>query len=107
MVRYIVKSTATATENNPNFKGTIDIYYYGKEEYLFCSYSKETWIKWKTIYDVPVGLIEEYGYKRTYTAKQSYTYKHTEERYWKYETSIVAIYIDEKKHTIKSIEELK
>ena len=79
-IRYIIKVTATATSDNPNFAGDVQTYYYGKGQFII-SYREE-----------PVNalkyLVTEYGYKRRYDAVKASKFWDNA-KYWDYKTEII------------------
>lgn len=80
-IRYIIKVTATATSDNPNFAGDVQTYYYGKGQFMI-SYREE-----------PVNalykyLVTEYGYKRRYDAVKASKFWDNA-KYWDYKTEII------------------
>lgn len=83
--RYIIKVTAIATSDNPNFAGEVHTCYYGKGQSLIKDHAElldELWFKYR---------VEEYGYKRKYDAvKASKFWDNTyDAKYWDYDTEIV------------------
>ena len=71
MIRYLVKWTGTATENNVNFAGETSICYYGKAETLVGR--EGTHLPEENF--TSRYFVEEYGYKRECDAKHSWIFK--------------------------------
>ena len=82
--RYIIKVTATATSDNPNFAGDVQTYYYGKGQFMI-SYREEP------VNALSKYLVTEYGYKRRYDAvKASKFWDNTpDDKYWDSVTEII------------------
>ena len=79
MTKYLVKITATATDDNPNFAGETKTYYYGKGE------AEKGKLTLKT-------FAVMYGYKTAQTAARSWIYRNLHlERYWNNEAEIIAV----------------
>lgn len=89
-VRYIIKVTAKAKDNNPNFAGKTNVYWYGKEQMLLAQDEQSPTVKIVTLTNY---CIEHYGYKRRYDAIRAakfwneYTAEH--EKFWTYNTEII------------------
>lgn len=66
-IRYLVKVTATATEDNPNFKGAAYTYYYGRNENLLGASSYR--IEPPEYMELIPYYVERYGYKNRNTSK--------------------------------------
>ena len=83
-IRYIIKVTATATSDNPNFAGDVQTYYYGKGQFMI-SYREEP------VNALSKYLVTEYGYKRRYDAvKASKFWDNTpDDKYWDSVTEII------------------
>lgn len=83
-VRYIIKVTAKAKDNNPNFAGKTIVYYYGKWQELL-AISIDTLTNY---------CVEHYGYKRQpdaiRAAKFWDKYSKEHEKYWTYNTEIIS-----------------
>lgn len=83
MKKYIVKSTATGTKDNPNFSGETYTYLEGKgDESINVEGDRVSdWEKW---------WIAMHGYSRACDAKRNYTYNHPENtRFWTTSVEIV------------------
>lgn len=82
--RYIIKVTATATLDNPNFAGETKTYYYGKGQSLISD-------KAELVDALSKYLLTEYGYKRSCDAvKAAKFWDNTPDaKYWSYETEII------------------
>lgn len=107
LIRYVVKETSVATENNRNFAGEIGITYHGKgTKLLACAgshYENDPFMKW---YCQPIQrhALMEYGYLTEGQAKKSYCYKKPENsEYWKSSAEIVRIEIAEGEYDGKEI----
>lgn len=75
-MKYLVKVTYIAKENNPNFAGETHVYYYGKEEHSTENPSKY--------------FIEEHGYSRKSDALRNFHFKYdNSELYWDKNVEIV------------------
>lgn len=83
-IRYIIKVTATATSDNPNFAREVRTYYYGKNQFLI-SNSEEP------LDALSKYFLAEYGYKRRCDAiKAAKFWNNTPEaKYWGYKTEII------------------
>ena len=66
-IRYLVKVTAIATDDNPNFKGAIYTYYYGSNQHLLGAASNG--IEPPEYMELCPYFIEQYGYKTRNTSK--------------------------------------
>lgn len=80
-IRYIIKVTATATSDNPNFAGDVQTYYYGKGQFMI-SYREEP------VNALSKYLVTEYGYKRRYDAVKASKFWDNA-KYWDYKTEII------------------
>lgn len=80
-MRYIIKVTATATSDNPNFAGDVQTYYYGKDQFMI-SYREEP------VNALSKYLVTEYGYKRRYDAVKASKFWDNA-KYWDYKTEII------------------
>lgn len=80
-IRYIIKVTATATSDNPNFVGDVQTYYYGKGQFMI-SYREEP------VNALSKYLVTEYGYKRRYDAVKASKFWDNA-KYWDYKTEII------------------
>lgn len=80
-IRYIIKVTATATSDNPNFAGDVQTYYYGKGQFMI-SYIEEP------VNALSKYLVTEYGYKRRYDAVKASKFWDNA-KYWDYKTEII------------------
>lgn len=84
--KYLVKSTSTATDENPNFKGEVHVYYYGKGDTL-CGASEIT-----GLFPLCSYMIEEYGYSRACDAKRCWSFNNPQnDKFWKTEVEIVEL----------------
>ena len=80
-IRYIIKVTATATSDNPNFAGDVKTYYYGKNQFLIIN-SEEP------LDALSKYFLAEYGYKRRYDAVKASKFWDNA-KYWDYKTEII------------------
>lgn len=87
-MKYIIKYTATATPDNPNFAGAVHDYFYGVNEHL--------------VSDIDTGkmyyyLAKEYGYKYRKTAVRAMNkfidrHKHSPYKcFWEYTGEVIEI----------------
>ena len=85
-MRYIIKVTATATSDNPNFAGEVHTYYYGKNQSRI---SESEMVEPMTA--LSKYFLTEYGYKRRYNAvKASKFWDNTpDDKYWNSVTEII------------------
>lgn len=66
-IRYLIKVTATSTEDNPNFNHATYTYYYGRNENLLGATS---WgIELPEYMELNSYFVEQYGYKTRNTSK--------------------------------------
>lgn len=92
-IRYLIKVTATAKPNNPNFAGAVITYYYGRSQILVGVYSEGVDPPQKM--EIPSYYVKEYGYitrntkraERFWTSLNDY---HGIPRFWTYEAETVA-----------------
>lgn len=82
--RYIIKVTATATSDNPNFAGEVKTYYFGKGQFLISD-------KAEPMDALSKYLLTDYGYNRRCDAvKADKFWDNTPDaKYWGYVTEIV------------------
>lgn len=89
-VRYIIKVIAKAKDNNPNFAGKTNIYWYGKGQTLL---AKDLQVPVVEIVTLTNYCIEYYGYKRMYDAIRAAKfwdeYNEDPKSYWAYSTEII------------------
>lgn len=87
MKRFLVKTVATATQENPNFAGAVHEYLYGKEQKLVAA-SGDPWINQEAY----PAMIRDYGFSRECDARRSWIYKNPENsKYWRTEVEIIAV----------------
>lgn len=82
---YIIKVTATATSDNPNFAGEVRTYYFGKGQFLISN-------KTEPMDDaLSKYLMTEYGYKRRGDAVRAAKFwdDTPDAKYWGYKTEII------------------
>ena len=84
--RDIIKVTATATCDNPNFAGEVHTYYYGKNQ----SRISESEIV-EPLTALFKYFLTEYGYKRSGDAVRAAKFwdDTTDAKYWGYKTEII------------------
>jgi hypothetical protein len=70
MIKYVVKVVSTAKDSNPSFVGNVNIYYYGKDQYLLASKDRHA-----DNLSYLNNMALSYGYNRECDAKKSYFYK--------------------------------
>lgn len=87
MTKYIVKITATAKENNPNFAGEIQIWYHGRGDAFWkVDERKEPFLQeWLRHFAL------DSGYNSECDAKRNYSYRHHDEPYWDNKAEIIKI----------------
>ena len=69
-MRYLVKVTYKAKENNPNFAGKTEVYYFGKDGHALG-------------YVPPLWFIGRYGYTRKCDALKNFHFKSADDEiYW-------------------------
>lgn len=66
-IRYLIKVTAIATDDNPNFKGATYTYYYGCNQHLLGATS--VGIEPPEYMELTRYFVEQYGYKTRNTSK--------------------------------------
>ena len=87
MKKYLVKEVSVATEQNPNFKGTYVVSYFGKGEKMVSH--EGTGCYWDK-FELHPYMIEEYGYNRPQDAKRNWIFKNPENtKYWTSEVEVV------------------
>ena len=90
-VRYIIKVTAKAKNNNPNFAGKTNVYWYGKGQMLLAILLEAPTVEIMTLTNY---CIEHYGYKRQpdaiRAAKFWDEYSKEHKKYWTYNTEIIS-----------------
>ena len=97
-IRYLIKVTATAQPNNPNYAGAVLTYYCGRGQSLMAVHFEG--VTPSEEMDFCTWLIREYGYKtrNTKRAEQFWTSLNTDTHfldpenrsYWTYKTETVA-----------------
>lgn len=72
-IRYLIKVTATAKSNNPNFAGAVIIYYYGRSQILVGVHSEG--VDPPQEMEIPSYYVKEYGYttRNTKSAERFWT----------------------------------
>lgn len=66
-IRYIIKVTATATSDNPDFAREVRTYYYGKNQFLISN-------REEPLDALSKYFLAEYGYKRRCDAVKASTF---------------------------------
>lgn len=66
-IRYLVKVTATATDDNPDYKGATYTYYYGSNQHLLGATS--IGIEPPEYMELNSYLVKQYGYRTRNTSK--------------------------------------
>lgn len=66
-IRYLIKVTTIATDDNPNFKGANYTYYYGRNQHLLGATS--VGIEPPEYMELTRYFVEQYGYKTRNTSK--------------------------------------
>ena len=88
-MKYLIKETSVATQDNPNYAGEVSIVYFGKAEKMLAREGNHIPQDNYNHFDY---MLNEYGYNRLCDAKRSYAYKHPENsRYWTSTVEIVEI----------------
>ena len=89
MKKYLVKEISTATKDNPNFAGNVQVAIYGKDQKLISLNGSEY-----DDFDFGEYGIKEYGYNRECDAKRSWIYKNPENtKYWTSTVEVICIEI--------------
>lgn len=84
-MRYIIKVTATATSDNPNFAREVHTYYYGKNQFLISDRAEP-------VNALSKYLVTKYGYNRRYDAVKASNFwdNNTHDaKYWNYTVDII------------------
>ena len=92
-IRYLIKVTATAKPNNPNFAGAVITYYYGRSQILVGVHSEG--VDPPEELEIPSYYVKEYGYitrntKRAERFWNSLNDYHGIPSFWTYEAETVA-----------------
>lgn len=91
-VRYLVKVTATARENNKNYSGCVFHYVYGKNQEMLASDSKDLPGMSMNLSDY---FVKEYGYKRYDMAKRASKFwedlNKEENRFWDHVAEVISV----------------
>lgn len=91
-VRYLVKVTATARENNKNYPGCVFHYVYGKNQEMLASDSKDLPGMSMNLSDY---FVKEYGYKRYDMAKRASKFwedlNKEENRFWDHVAEVISV----------------
>lgn len=101
-IRYLIKVTATAKPNNPNFAGAVITYYYGRSQILVGVHSEG--VDPPKEMEIPSCYVKEYGYntRNTKRAEQFWS-SYVDARYfidlenmnfWTYKAETVAYDLD-------------
>lgn len=95
MKKYLIKTVATATAENPNFAGQVRVYYYGKNQSLLGSSADVGRVrKVNDPSELPKFLIEEDAYSRKCDAARSWILNNPEiSANWTETTEIVEVEI--------------
>ena len=92
-VRYLVKVTATARENNKNYSGCVFHYVYGKNKEILASDAKDLP---NMSVNLSAYLVKEYGYNREDMAKRGSKFwedlNRDEVRFWDYTAKVISVY---------------
>ena len=95
MKKYLIKTVATATAENPTYAGQTHIMYHGKNQSCLGS-SEDLHRVWKVNdpSELPKFLIEEYGYSRKCDAARSWILNNPENsKFWTETTEIIEVEI--------------
>ena len=92
-IRYLIKVTATAKPNNPNYAGAVITYYYGRSQIIVGVHSEG--IDPPQEMEIPSYYVKEYGYttRNTKRAERFWTSLNDDPsipNFWTYETETVA-----------------
>ena len=87
-IRYLIKVTATAKPNNPNFAGAVITYYYGRSQILVGVHSEG--VDPPEEMEIPSYYVKEYGYITRNTKRAEQFWSSHDCRYWIYKSETVA-----------------
>ncbi len=91
-VRYLVKVTATARENNKNYPGCVFHYIYGRNQEMLASDSKD--LPGMSM-NLSAYLVKEYGYKREDMAERASKFwedfNKEENRFWDHVAEVISV----------------
>lgn len=87
-IRYLIKVTATAKPNNPNFAGAVITYYYGRSQILVGVHSEG--VDPPEEMEIPSYYVKEYGYKTLNTKRAEQFWSSYDYIYWTYKAETVA-----------------
>ena len=95
MKKYLIKTVATATAENPTFAGQVHVLWYGVNQSLLGSSVDLGMVKKvNDPSELPKFLIEEYGYSRKCDAARSWILNNPENsKFWTETTEIVEVEI--------------
>ena len=80
-IRYLIKVTATAKSNNPNFAGAVITYYYGRSQILVGVHSEG--VDPPEEMEIPSYYVKEYGYKTRNTKRaEQFWSSYDDDRYF-------------------------
>ena len=87
-IRYLIKVTATAKPNNPNFAGAVITYYYGRSQILVGVHSEGVDPPQKM--EIPSCYVKEYGYNTRNTKRAERFWTSSNPIFWTYKAETVA-----------------
>ena len=95
MKKYLIKTVATATAENPTFAGQVHVLWYGVNQSLLGSSVDLGMVKKvNDPSELPQFLIEEYGYSRKCDAARSWILNNPENsKFWTETTEIIEVEI--------------
>lgn len=89
MIKYLVKETCIATNDNPNFAGETLVYWIGKESLIL---KREGGSRECDNFDRMKYMLKKYGYNRECDAKKNSIYRSPEKsKYWNSTAEIVGV----------------
>lgn len=87
-IRYLIKVTATAKPNNPNFAGAVITYYYGRSQILVGVHSEG--VDPPEEMKIPSCYVKEYGYNTRNTKRAEQFWSSYDPIFWTYKAETVA-----------------
>lgn len=87
-IRYLIKVTATAKPNNPNFAGAVITYYYGRSQILVGVHSEGVMPPEEM--EIPSCYVKEYGYNTRNTKRAERFWTSNNPIFWTYKAETVA-----------------
>lgn len=87
-IRYLIKVTATAKPNNPNFAGAVITYYYGRSQILVGVHSER--VDPPEEMEISSCYVKEYGYNTRNTKRAERFWTSSNPIFWTYNAETVA-----------------